>query len=448
MQPGYFSNRQLHFTDLLGLLPWIPAGPICEIGSGNGQLAAALATYGLNVTALDVDREQLNQARQRYGPDVDWILSDIRNYRMQRESYAAIFCLNVFPYIPNGEKARLIGRLKAAVRPGGLMVISGLSQQDPLASTKLARSVNRVSVLPTGSFAASELPARFQDWEPLYAYEGPGQLNCLKENSQHQMVELIARKPRAAAAKPWHKLPVLGVGLSWSPGNRLAGADFFEIPADDLLELEADPVLAQLARQVPLIPFTTELSLGSPELRNEAYALAVDRLLARCGSPWYSAILAFSRAEAWEYAGQQPVPATEEALETVKQNIRALRRLSPTPLLLEPPTLSRIYSHDDMEPATFLRHVAEEADCGLLLDLNRLASERNISNAIERLPRERVLMLRLQAQNLRHQSLGFKLAESLIQRCPIKALSIVPDQDSDLPELLRAARKLLQRNRV
>lgn len=446
MSSGIVSPRHLHFTDLLALLPWIPAGPICDIGCGNGRLAAALAAYGLPVTALDVERELIAHNRQRYGEDIDWVQSDIRNYRMQRESYAAIFCLNVFPFIPNGERARLIGRLKAAVRPGGLMVMTGLSERDPAASTRLARSANRVSILPTGVFASGELPSRFQDWELLFEYEGPAVLSCVKENAPHEIVELVARKPQPAKAPQLSALPALGVGLSWAPGSRLVGADFLELPADGFLELEDDSALARLSRQLPLIPIAQTLSLGTPGLRADGYLEALARLLARCDSPWWSASLAFSRAEGWEHAGHQPLPATEEALETVKQNIRALRRLISTPLLLDLPMLNRMFRHDDMEPATFLRHVAEEADCGIVLDLSQLASSPDALSRLERLPRERILQLRLNADQLRTQGPALQLAQNLIQRSPVRALSITPDTGADLPELLRQARKLLRRH--
>ncbi|PKL76115.1 MAG: hypothetical protein CVV27_11905, partial [Candidatus Melainabacteria bacterium HGW-Melainabacteria-1] len=360
MAQGVLSTRDLHLNDLLGLLPWIPAGPICDIGCGQGHLAAALAAYGLPVTALDVDARVLEQARQRYGTPLEWIHSDIRAWRLQRETYAAIFCLNVFPFIPNGERARMIGRLKAAVRPGGLMAISGLSDLDAAADTRLARSANRVSVLPTGVFQRHELEERFRDWEVLFLYSGPATQACLTDMGEHQIVQIVARKPPETHITPWSALPRLGLGLSWQPALAQLppdSVDFVEIEADHFLEPKDDPYLAHLSQRYRLLVHSRGLSLGSPGLRRDGYLEALARILGRCDSPWWSEPLAFSRAEAVESHCPQPLPATEEALEVLKRNIRDLRPLLSLPLLLEAMPDAPVFDHGEMEPSMFVRHV-------------------------------------------------------------------------------------------
>ena len=438
MPQGLLSTRHLHLSDLLGLLPWVPAGPVCDIGCGSGYLAAALAAYGLPVTALDVDRESVLQASKRYGEQVAWVHSDIRHYRLPRESHAAIFCLNVFPFIPNGERARLIGRLKAAVKPGGFLVLAGLSEADPAAGLRLARSVNRISFMPTGVFALRELEERFRDWEILCGYQGPALQSCLKEPALHQVCQIVARKPPETSPRSLQQLPKLGAGLGWQPERDRLAPDFVEIEADSFLELEEDAFLARLSQRLTVIPRSRQLSLGSPGLRQDGYIEALARLVARCGSPWWCEHLAFSHSEPWESYCLQPLPATEEALEVVKQNIRALRRRIPVPLLLEAlPALDDPGGPADMDPATFLRHVAEEADCGLSLNVSRLWEQLQRSGMtaqswLERLPRERVLQLRL---DLGPVAAGvWELVQLLLAICPVRAICLSGDAQAQSPE--------------
>lgn len=451
MLSGVLSTRHLHLSDLLGLLPWVPAGPVCDIGCGSGYLAAAVAAYGLPVTAIDVDAHMLQQARQRYGEQVSWIHSDIRNHRLPRESQAAIFCLNVFPYLPNGERARMIGRFKAAVRPGGFFVISGLDERDAAAGQRLARAANQVGVMPTGVFSLHELEERFRDWEILSAYQGPALQNYAKEPAVHQIVQLIARKPAAGTAPGWRDLPRLGIGLDWPAAFQGLASDFVELPLDGFLALEEDSFLAHLNQRMTLIPHGRELSLGSPGLRQDGYIEAIARVIARCGSPWWCEHLAFTRADGAESYALHALPPTEEALEVLKHNIRALRRRIPVPLLLEALPSAPWASPAEMEPATFIRHVAEEADCALSLDLGLLQRQFGLGARtwIEKLPLERVLQLRLNLGPLEPQARAevWALAARLLEGCPIRAICLGSEATlpEDLADALARSRQLLTR---
>lgn len=452
MGSAALSTRHLHLSDLLGLLPWIPAGPICDIGCGSGYLAAAVAAYGLPVTGIDVDADILAQARQRYGEDVHWIHRDIRNHRLPRESQAALFCLNVFPYLPNGEKARLIGRFKAAVKPGGFLVLSGLDESDASAGQRLARAVNRISLMPTGVFSLGELLERFRDWEILYSYQGPALQLYGPQPAVHRIVQLIARKPLSAAPPAWQALPRLGVGLDWPAAFEGLSQDFVELPVDRFLALEEDSFLAHLSQRMRLIPCGRELSLGSPQLRQDGYIEALGRLIARCDSPWWCEHLAFSRGENCESYTLHALPATEEALEVLKQNIRSLRRQIPVPLLLEALPLAPPGSPAEMDTATFLKHVALEADCGLSLNLGllfRLLDGGGLTPWIERLPLERVLQLRLNLHPLAPQERAsvWALAAELLKSCPIQALCLGSEsaRPDELAAWLGQGRQLLTR---
>lgn len=212
-----------------------------------------MAAYGFSVEALDVDEAYIEAAQTCYGAPVQWIHHDIRGYRMQRESYAAIFCLNVFPFIPNGERARIIGRLKAAVKPGGFLVLSGLSEGDWAEQEKWARSSNQISQLPTGVFDDKELYERLHDWEILFAFKGLAELHLQADAAEHQVQQFIARKPLNAFKPDWTQMPYLGAGMSWRQAlaeelRQPEAVDFIEIIADHYLEPQQDAALMHLCR--------------------------------------------------------------------------------------------------------------------------------------------------------------------------------------------------------
>lgn len=393
------AAHPLHLNDLLALLPWTPTGPVCELGCGPGHLAAAMAAYGFAVTALDVDREQIQRARQVYGEQVNWVQSDLRAYRLQRETYAALICMNVFPFIPNGERARLIGRLKAAVRPGGWLILSGLLAEDGAAQEKWARSSNQISCLPTGVFETDELLTRLQDWEIHFVFRGPAALNLQQAEPRHQTVQIMARKPLPRTGRDqWSQLPVLGLGQALQGLQPLAeGFHCLEWSVHELADPHDDHALLERVAEVPVLLRAEGLSLASEAWRPDSTLDSLSRLLLRCHSPWWQTPLAYVRTELHETLLPQPFPLTEEALELIKQHIRRLDSVLAAPVLLTLMPPPQPFAHDEMAYTTFVRHLALEAHCGLALHLQSWLQAAGDDGLrwLERLPLERLLQLDL-----------------------------------------------------
>lgn len=450
------SSRALRSQQILGLLPWIPAGPVCDLGCGLGHLAAAIANYGLPVTAVDIDAEALSKAQQRYGQRVEWVQSDLRAYRLQRESYAAILCLDVFAFIPNGERARLIGRLKAALKPGGILILSSLNEDDSLVDDKLARASNQITRKPTGLLQRQELLERLSDWETLFHFCGQAQVTGFAEDSQRQVSQIIARKPLDFATTAWSELPQLGAGVAWRSGlNTLLSEgpqpDFIEILADHYLEPHQDAVLAKLSQRFVITLRAQDLSLGSAAARLPSYTQALQRLLARCESPWWTEHLAYTHVDGRESYLFHALPPTEEALEQIKRNLRQVRSQIPTPLLLENTVYLHAFAHADMDPAGFFNLVVSEADCGISLNLGHLLINQVTLGIdpyafIDALPAERLIQIQWRS-SLAHPLVGlplpdpqphlWALTEYVLQRAPIRALCLQVNPTLDLPDSLR-----------
>jgi uncharacterized protein (UPF0276 family) len=179
--------------------------------------------------------------------------------------------------------------------------------------------------------------------------------------------------------------PVLGLGIGWRPELALAidrrrDLGFVEVIAEDVDPrgpLPA-PIEALRRRGVRVIPHGVTLSLGSAEAPDRAALANLARLARHCGAPLVSEHLAFVRGGTLETGHLLPLPRTGETLELVVANVRAARAALPVPLALENVATLVDWPGAEMDEATFLAEVLEQADVQLLLDLeNVYANARN-----------------------------------------------------------------------
>ncbi|MEW2068156.1 class I SAM-dependent methyltransferase [Streptomyces sp. NPDC007346] len=104
------------------LLP--PAARVLDAGCGTGRIAIRLAELGHRCTGVDIDPSMLAVAR-REAPTQEWLLGDLA--RMDAPGADGAFDLtiaagNVIPLLAPGTEETVVGRLAAALRPGGLLV--------------------------------------------------------------------------------------------------------------------------------------------------------------------------------------------------------------------------------------------------------------------------------------------------------------------------------------
>jgi SAM-dependent methyltransferase len=98
------------------------AAPILEIGCGDGGLLAYLQRRGFShVAGIDISREQVDLARRR---GVRAEVGDVFDSLAGRAgSIAAIVAVDVFEHFSRDELARLTPLLRAALRPGGRLLV-------------------------------------------------------------------------------------------------------------------------------------------------------------------------------------------------------------------------------------------------------------------------------------------------------------------------------------
>ena len=116
-------QRQFGFVsgmagDLVELLGPRPGEVVLDLGCGTGELAASIAAAGARVWALDSDPAMVAAARGRLGDD-RVLLADGHAFALP-EPVDAVFSNAALHWMPR--PAEVIGRVRAALRPGGRFV--------------------------------------------------------------------------------------------------------------------------------------------------------------------------------------------------------------------------------------------------------------------------------------------------------------------------------------
>jgi uncharacterized protein (UPF0276 family) len=194
----------------------------------------------------------------------------------------------------------------------------------------------------------------------------------------------------------------LGLGIGWRPElalviDRRRDLGFVELIAEDVDPHRPLPAPVEALRQrgVRLVPHGVMLSLGSADPPDAERLAALARLARRCDAPLVSEHLAFVRGGGIETGHLLPLPRTREALALVVDNVRRARAALPVPLALENVATLFDWPDAEMDEATFLAEVLEQADVQLLLDLeNVYANSRNLggdpTTFLDRLPLDRL----------------------------------------------------------
>jgi uncharacterized protein len=205
--------------------------------------------------------------------------------------------------------------------------------------------------------------------------------------------------------------PVLGVGMLHAPGLEPvvdAAADLVDVIEIEP-QLRRDPdgryrlreEIFGAAERVakPKLIHGVGFPVGGTVCPDERDLTAFVEAIERAQAPWASEHLSFNRVRSAgrDYFGGFLLPPIQSpaAVRLAARNIRAVSRLLPVPFAFETGVnyLGRLPG--ELTDGSFFAAVAEEADCGILLDLHNLwCNERNgrqgLLDAVAELPLDRV----------------------------------------------------------
>ncbi|MCB9652624.1 MAG: DUF692 domain-containing protein [Deltaproteobacteria bacterium] len=170
----------------------------------------------------------------------------------------------------------------------------------------------------------------------------------------------------------------VGLGLRTAHYNTILtdhpSVDWFEIISENYMQTEGRPLymLDQIAERYPIVMHGVSLSIGSTDPLDRAYLAELKALKKRVRAAWLSDHLCWTGVAGKNVHDLLPLPYTEEALRHVTERVRYVQDVLDTPLLLENPSSYIEFAGSTMPEYEFLSRLAEDADCGILLDLNNI----------------------------------------------------------------------------
>jgi hypothetical protein len=159
-------------------------------------------------------------------------------------------------------------------------------------------------------------------------------------------------------------------------------------------------VLEQIAERYPVVMHGVSLSIGSTDPLNFEYLEKLAALALQVRALWVSDHVCWTGVAGRNTHDLLPVPLNEETLAHIVERVRVVQSVLERPLVLENPSSYLTFAESTMPEWEFLSRLADEADCGLLLDVNNVyVSSVNHDfdpvEYIERVPHDRVVQFHL-----------------------------------------------------
>lgn len=150
--------------------------------------------------------------------------------------------------------------------------------------------------------------------------------------------------------------------------------DFFEVISDNHLPRRPGrrDALAEIAERYPIVLHGVSMSIGSIDPLDIRYLTELRRLADRVGARWVSDHVCWTGVLGVNTHELLPLPFTESALRHVVRRVRDAQDVLGRRLVLENPSSYLGFASATMSEWEFLARLAEDADCGLLLDVNNV----------------------------------------------------------------------------
>lgn len=175
------------------------------------------------------------------------------------------------------------------------------------------------------------------------------------------------------------RFPVTGAGvglrramLGELAGGVPSGIDFMEVAPENWIHVGGSlgRKFRALTEQVPFVTHGLSLSIGGPAPLDEKLLVEIRKFLDEHDIRAYTEHLSYCSDEGHLY-DLLPIPFTDEAVKYVAGRIRRAQEILERPMAVENVSYYAAPGQE-MDELSFVNAVLEEADCGLLLDLNNI----------------------------------------------------------------------------
>jgi uncharacterized protein (UPF0276 family) len=178
--------------------------------------------------------------------------------------------------------------------------------------------------------------------------------------------------------------------------------DWFEIISENFMDSGGRPryVLEQIAERYAIVMHGVSLSIGSTDPLNFDYLARLKRLAIAANARWVSDHLCWTGVAGLNSHDLLPLPLNEQTLKHVAERVRTVQEFLERPLVLENPSTYVTFADSTMSEWEFLARLADETDCGLLLDVNNVYvssvnDEFDPTEYIRSVPAERVVQFHI-----------------------------------------------------
>ena len=186
-------------------------------------------------------------------------------------------------------------------------------------------------------------------------------------------------KPETRNRNRWG-LPDLGIGVGLRTVHyphilaQKPEVDFFEILSENYMDTGGRPlwVLDQVAERYPIVLHGVSMNIGSTDPLDRDHLSKLKSLATRTRAAWVSDHLCWTGVAGRNTHDLLPMPLTEEALRHVAERVRTVSEILERPLMLENASTYAEFASSSMPEWEFLARLMEEADCGMLLDVNNV----------------------------------------------------------------------------
>jgi SAM-dependent methyltransferase len=110
--------------EVADLLPWLGAGPVLELGCGNGKALKPLRAAGVDAVGLDVSWHILARL------DGKRVLADASWLPFAAGAFTAVLDIHCTGHLLSGGRARAVADAFRVLRPGGHLLMERLSVAD------------------------------------------------------------------------------------------------------------------------------------------------------------------------------------------------------------------------------------------------------------------------------------------------------------------------------
>lgn len=158
--------------------------------------------------------------------------------------------------------------------------------------------------------------------------------------------------------------------------------DWFEIISENFMVDGGRPleVLDQLLERYKVVQHGVSMYFGSAEPLNRDHLRRLKSLVKRTKTPWLTDHLCWGSVDGRYTHDLLPMPYTFEAARITARKIREARDFLEVPICVENVSSYAEFHISQMTEWEFLNEVVEQADCGILLDVNNIyVSSRNHS---------------------------------------------------------------------